>query len=156
MRKFIYFFVAIGLYTILVSGACSKISDEDFIILEEKLSGSSGSGNCTECLAGDWVQLTQCGLEQIWEFGCIDPSTGKGIGKFSNPDCNGVCDPMVFNFHYSSDGSSISLYYDNPQPMVDCSGTMVQTGNGNNTSFSYTCSGNTLTVSGGAVFIKKQ
>lgn len=102
----------------------------------------NSSGGSNQCIVGTWVQYTQCGLPQRWYF------YANGSGSFSNPDCNGVCEPMVFNFHYTANGSTCDLMYDNPQPMVNCSGTMVQTGNGNNTSFSYTCSSTSLILSG--------
>lgn len=152
MRKITFILLALCLFGI--NNSCTKYNDEDYAILSEELGGGGGSnGNCTECLVGDWKQPTQCGLIQHWIFNCIDQSTGQGTGSFSNPDCNGVCDPMIFNFHYTTDGSNITLLYDNPQPMVNCSGTMVQTGDGTNTTFGYECSGNTLTVAG-AVFTK--
>jgi hypothetical protein len=70
----------------------------------------------------------------------------NGSGAFTNPDCNDICNPLVFNFNYTVNGSSVTLNYGVPAP-VECSGYGTQQPpQPNNDSFTYTCTATQLTT----------
>ncbi|MBC7411172.1 MAG: hypothetical protein H7331_01795 [Bacteroidia bacterium] len=107
-------------------------------------SSSSGSGACPE---GTW-KGTSC--PNVPGSAILTLSSNKR-GSFSNKDCKGICDPMVFTFNYSVSGSTIKFMYDAQQPIVKCTGYAdsrpPKPADGSAT---FTCSGSSLTIKFGS------
>lgn len=106
--------------------------------------GGGGTGG-SDCIVGVWYSEA-CGNPNgvVWTF------NSNGTGSFSNPDCNGICTNIVFNFSYTISGSTCTVDYDAQQPLVYCDGYDPASPQSPNTeSFSFECSGNTLTVTSG-------
>lgn len=152
MNKLKYRIAGIFLLVVLFS-ACQKTCMDDFEKLSEKLAENGGGGSGNSCLEGTWFS-DACGDPQgvVWKF------NSGGTGSFSNPDCNGICNPIVFNFSYSVSGSTCSISYDAQQPVVLCTGfDPLSPPSPSDESFEFECSGSTLTVNssnGTAVFTK--
>lgn len=105
--------------------------------------GSDGGGSGA-CPQGTWYSPA-CGDPHgvIWTF-------GAKTGSFSNKDCNGICDPMIFKFSYEMSGNICSLTYDAVQDIVHCPGyTDSRPPTPKPASITITCSGSELTVSSG-------
>lgn len=106
--------------------------------------GNSGGGGA--CIEGTWYS-SACGDSKgvVWKFG----SNGKG--SFSNKDCNGICNPIVFSFSYSISGKTCSISYDAKQPVVKCNGYPdTAPPKPKDESFTFTCDANKLTVTSGS------
>jgi hypothetical protein len=107
--------------------------------------GHWNSGAGSSCLNGTWTNIA-CGDPNgvIWTF------NSNGTGSFSNKDCNGICSPIVFTFSYSVTGNECNVSYDATQPFVQCTGYPdSRPPKPNDESFTFSCSGNQLTVSSG-------
>lgn len=105
--------------------------------------GNSGGGGA--CIEGTWYS-SACGDSKgvVWKFG----SNGKG--SFSNKDCNGICNPIVFSFSYSISGKTCSIKYDAKQAVVKCTGYPdTAPPKPKDESFTFTCDANKLTVTSG-------
>jgi hypothetical protein len=137
MNKLKYSFVGIFLLVVLISG-CKKTCMDDFEKLSEKLGENGGGG----CFSGSWYS-DACGDPRgvIWNF------NADGTGSSSNPDCNGICGPLVFTFTYNVSGSTCYLDFDAQQPVVYCTGYDPLAPNSPpNSSFTFECDGSSLTV----------
>jgi hypothetical protein len=100
--------------------------------------GSGGEG--ATCLEGTWAEdPADCaGMP-------ITLSFQGGTGRFTNPDCNGICTPIVFPYSYTVSGDTVTLNYATPPP-VTCDGESYPIDQPANDTFSFTCEGNTLTT----------
>jgi len=139
MNKLKYSFAGIFLLVVLISG-CKKTCMDDFEKLSEKLGENGGGGG--GCFSGSWFS-DACGDPRgvIWEF------NADGTGSSSNPDCNGICGPLVFTFTYTVSGSTCNLDFDAQQPLVYCTGYDPLAPNSPaNSSFTFECDGSSLTV----------
>jgi hypothetical protein len=97
-----------------------------------------GTGSC---LVGNWKRPTCGGTKQQSLL-----LNANGSGEFRNPDCNNICNALVFNFNYTSTSTSVTLHYGVPDP-VACEGFEPQRPpQPNDDTFTYTCSGNQLTT----------
>lgn len=101
----------------------------------------SNIGGGSSCLVGTWKTPTCGGTKQQTLL-----FNSNGSGAFTNPDCNDICNPLVFNFNYSVNGSSVTLHYGVPAP-VECTGYgSQQPPKPNDDTFTYTCAANQLTT----------
>lgn len=102
--------------------------------------GGTGSG---PCIVGTWSTST-CGGSGTQNY----VFRSDGTGYFKNPDCNGVCEPIVFHFNYDADGDSCTLNYTSSDTIY-CSGYGEQTPAKPTRSdtFTYECSATTLVTS---------
>lgn len=121
-----------GKYKLLVNGNPAEVAGPT--------GGSGGSG-----ITGTWnVMVCNGSKEQIWHFG------SDGTGYFTNPDCNGICEPLKFPFTYADDGSKVDVSYTTP-PAIKCTGYPdTAPPKPSNDSFTYTISGNDLNVTQGS------
>ncbi len=106
---------------------------------------ADNSGSGSSCINGTWYSPA-CGDSRgvVWKF------NSNGTGSFSNKDCNGICNPIVFTFSYSISGGTCNVTYDAVQPYVTCTGypdTRPQ--KPNDESFTFSCSSTQLTVNSG-------
>lgn len=151
MKQLVNISVALLLLGFLTLG-CKKTCIDDFEKLNNKIS-NKGGGSGSSCIEGTWYS-DACGDPQgvVWKF------NNAGTGSFSNKDCNGICNPIVFNFSYSVSGSTCSISYDAQQPLVYCTGfEPLAPPSPGDESFTFECTGSTLTVNSGngtAIFNK--
>ena len=83
--------------------------------------GGTGGGSNT-CPLGTWQTPTcngAAGKYLVYNFG------PGGAGYSDNPDCNGICDNIKYNFRYTVSGNTISYTFTSVDP-VTCSGTSRQ------------------------------
>jgi hypothetical protein len=107
------------------------------------LGGGGGSG--VDCIVGTWYD-DACGnpTGNVWTF------NSNGSGSFSQPDCNGICSNLIFNFTYTISGSTCSINYAAQQPLVYCDGFEPSSPpSPNNESFTFECNETSLTVTSG-------
>ena len=102
--------------------------------------GSTGGGSNT-CPLGTWQTPTcngAAGKFLVYNFG------PGGVGYSENPDCNGICTSMKFNFRYTVSGNTITYTFTGTDDVV-CNGT-TRPGPAVNTttpySITYTCGNN--------------
>jgi hypothetical protein len=123
-------------------------------------SGTAGSGGGRTGNGGTTSTATPC-LEGIWETPACggDKSqtltfTSDSQGAFTNPECTGICNDMVFPYRYDLSGSSVTLFYGVPGE-VTCDGFSgpPRPPQPKNDTFSFTCSPTQLvtTTSSGSV-----
>lgn len=80
--------------------------------------GGTGGGSNT-CPLGTWQTPTcngAAGKFLVYHFG------PGGVGYTENPDCNGICSNIKFNFRYTVSGNTIAYTFTGTDPVV-CSGT---------------------------------
>lgn len=124
---------------------CTAEMEKEFDTLSAKIKekqdrGGSGSG---DCYVGHWTSV-RCGNGKKETL----QLNADGTGYLALPDCNNICEDMKFPFNYTISGGSITLHYTNP-PNVYCQGYGSQpVDKPKNDTFSFTCSGNTLTTFG--------
>jgi hypothetical protein len=137
-----------------LSNSCTKTTDDDFVILEEKLlsggSGGAGSYSCSDEIVGQWEsQDVACpsNFPQKFYLDC------NGNGFATNPPCtwSSCQDELKWDFTYSASGGTCYMTYPSANQYVAC-GVGVPPGSQSGVSFTYTVSGNTLTTSFGTFF----
>lgn len=114
MKKIFTSITLLLLCTLFIAGCDKDPLDEETVAAAEDGTLDVGTGSCP---VGVWYSPA-CGNSKgvVWTFG----SDKKG--KFSNMDCNRVCDPMVFKFSYSMSGNQCSITYNAVQDIVNCPG----------------------------------
>jgi len=104
--------------------------------------GSAGSvgGGTTPCLQGKWSSPTCGGARSV-----TLSFESNGHGEFTNPDCTGQCQSLVFPYTYTATGDSVTLHYGVPNDFT-CEGvTGPQHPNQpGDDSMTFTCEGNDL------------
>ncbi len=124
----------------IIHFSCTTTIDKDFKTLSDKIKTKTpddgGSGGT--CPVGTWVApaCSSGGPNQIFSL------DGKGKGYFSNPDCKGICTPLVFKFNYTISGNTINYSFYATE-VTKCTGYQdsspnVPTGN---YSITFTCNG---------------
>lgn len=107
--------VNIILAAFILLGCNSDMKDE-FENFPEKLAkndfGSSGGG----CPVGRWSTSTCNGKAKLIYYFDSD-----GNGYSSNPECTGMCSPIIFRFRYTINGSSINYSFTSADN-VNCGG----------------------------------
>jgi hypothetical protein len=135
------------LFSFLLSGCSTSDMDEDYEILREKLTGSNGNGGA-ECPVGTWTKAASCSSNPTpppfyWVF------RADGTGYTENPDCNGICTPMVYHFSYTISGNSINYTFTSTDDVycnsVNQGAPAVPSGN-HSITFSCSSDGNQLTI----------
>jgi hypothetical protein len=124
--------------------ACKKDNTKDFELLMDKFNEDGGdlSG---ECPVGEWKNYEACGGLAVQNLVFYSDGTGWA----DNPDCNGICDPLVWPFNYEVIGNTCTLTYTQAED-VNCGGTMYPVvPPQEEASFTFTCNGNTLETSFG-------
>lgn len=122
---------------------CTAEMDNEFETLapkvrEKYLSKKSGSG---ACYVGKW-RTPNCGGTKTETL----QLNSDGTGYLALPDCYNICEDLLFPFNYTVNGNTITLNYTDP-PAIYCIGFGYEKPpKPNNDTFSFTCSGNTLTT----------
>jgi len=79
--------------------------------------GSAGSGGAAApCLQGKWSSPTCGGARAV-----TLSFESNGHGEFTNPDCTGRCQSLVFPYSYTVAGKSVTLHYGVPNDFT-CEG----------------------------------
>jgi hypothetical protein len=105
------------------------------------------------CPIGVWYKEATCTSNpnppnSIWEF------RPDGTGYSSNPDCTGICTPLIFNITYKINGNKIEYEFTEPE-FVECDGYAPSKPNRPTGKYSitYSCSSNgqelTIETTGG-------
>lgn len=122
---------------------CTAEMDNEFDKLAPKirdkyLNQDTGSG---ACYVGKW-RTANCGGAKTE----VLQLNNNGTGYLALPDCQNICEDLVFPFNYTVAGNMITLQYTTP-PKVYCTGFgEEQPPKPNNDILTFTCSGNTLTT----------
>ncbi|MFN5983477.1 MAG: hypothetical protein ACK46Y_13260 [Fluviicola sp.] len=135
-------------------GSCKKDNTKDFELLMDKFneSGSGGNTNCSSefDIVGKWSATSPCGSldDEKIEFYCPN-SSGVKRGFLQRPDCNNICEPLKWDFTYTISNGVCYLDYDATNNYESCGQPVPP---GNDASFTYSVSGNTLTTSFGTYY----
>ena len=103
--------------------------------------GGAGGGGAGGCIVGTWTSSV-CGSRP---GDAILKLPADKNGSLTQPDCNKVCNPIIFPFTYEATTTSVALAYTKPNP-VTCGTSSSPVNQPKNDTFTYTCSGNTLTT----------
>ena len=98
-----------------------------------------GAGNC---LSGVW-KTDMCGGTKKGSM-----SFNGNSGEVRIPDCNGVCDDIIYKYDYTVSGESVTLKYNGSSPVNCPSLGVTQTPDPpkTNDTFEFTCGNGTLTT----------
>jgi hypothetical protein len=76
----------------------------------------------SDCLSGTWKQYpNSCKSGGSSITLSFNGSTTTGRGAFTNPECTGQCDPIIFKYTYSVKGKTVTFDYDKTADRVTCS-----------------------------------
>lgn len=121
--------------------AAGDASDDE----DDPTPSDDGKGGAS-CLQGTWRTDTCNGAKTH----TLSFTTGN-TGHYVMPDCNGYCTkPLDYHYDYSVSGSNVTLRYTGSSEIVCGGETMTPPKPTSNDTFTFTCSGGTLTTTSSA------